>query len=70
VGTSSDIEVDVRIITATNEDLEKAIGEGRFREDLYHRLNEFMIKVPALTRLCGRYFCLRGSFQGGGEQGA
>lgn len=48
VGTSSDIEVDVRIITATNEDLEKAIGEGRFREDLYHRLNEFMIKVPPL----------------------
>jgi len=48
VGTSSDIEVDVRIVTATNEDLEKAIGEGRFREDLYHRLNEFMIKVPPL----------------------
>lgn len=48
VGTSSDIDVDVRIITATNEDLEKAIAEGRFREDLYHRLNEFMIEVPPL----------------------
>jgi two-component system response regulator HydG len=48
VGTSSDITVDVRIVTATNEDLEKAIGEGRFREDLYHRLNEFMISVPPL----------------------
>lgn len=48
VGTSSDIPVDVRIITATNEDLEKAIEEGRFREDLYHRLNEFMISVPPL----------------------
>jgi len=48
VGTSSDIEVDVRIIAATNEDLEKAIAAGRFREDLYHRLNEFMITIPPL----------------------
>lgn len=48
VGTSVDIDVDVRIITATNENLEKAIDEGRFREDLYHRLNEFMIEVPPL----------------------
>lgn len=48
VGTSSPIEVDVRLITATNENLEKAIAEGRFREDLYHRLNEFMIKMPPL----------------------
>lgn len=48
VGTSTDIEVDVRIITATNENLEKAIEKGTFREDLYHRLNEFMIKVPSL----------------------
>lgn len=48
VGTSTDVDVDVRIITATNEDLEKAIAEGRFREDLYHRLNEFMIHVPPL----------------------
>jgi two-component system response regulator HydG len=38
----------VRIITATNENLEKAIEEGNFREDLYHRLNEFMIRVPSL----------------------
>lgn len=48
VGTSTDLHVDVRIITATNEDLEKAIDEGNFREDLYHRLNEFMIRVPSL----------------------
>lgn len=48
VGISADIDVDVRIITATNENLEKAINEGRFREDLYHRLNEFMIEVPPL----------------------
>ena len=48
IGTSVDVEVDVRIITATNEDLELAIEEGRFREDLYHRLNEFKISVPPL----------------------
>lgn len=48
IGTSIDIEVDVRIITATNENLEQAILQGKFREDLYHRLNEFLIKVPAL----------------------
>lgn len=48
VGTATDIDVDVRIVTATNEDLEKAIADGRFREDLYHRINEFMIQVPPL----------------------
>lgn len=48
IGTSVDIDVDVRIITATNENLEHAISEGKFREDLYHRLNEFKINVPAL----------------------
>ncbi|NLJ01508.1 MAG: sigma-54-dependent Fis family transcriptional regulator [Bacteroidales bacterium] len=48
VGFSTDIEVDVCILTATNENLELAIAEGKFREDLYHRLNEFMIRVPAL----------------------
>ncbi|MDD4778399.1 MAG: sigma-54 dependent transcriptional regulator [Fermentimonas sp.] len=48
IGTSADIDVDVRILTATNENLELAISEGKFREDLYHRLNEFMIRVPSL----------------------
>ena len=48
VGAVSDIDVDVRIVVATNEDLKKAIAEGRFREDLYHRLNEFTIVVPPL----------------------
>ena len=48
VGSAQDINVDVRIIAATNEDLEKAIEEGRFRQDLYHRINEFSIEVPAL----------------------
>lgn len=48
VGTATDLDVDVRIVTATNENLEKAIAAGNFREDLYHRLNEFMIEVPPL----------------------
>jgi two-component system response regulator HydG len=48
VGSATDIKVDVRIIVATNENLENAIAEGRFREDLYHRLNEFSINIPPL----------------------
>lgn len=48
VGSASDVNIDVRIIAATNEDLEKAIDEGRFRQDLYHRINEFSVNVPPL----------------------
>ncbi|MEL6809950.1 MAG: sigma-54 dependent transcriptional regulator [Bacteroidota bacterium] len=49
VGSNTEIEVDVRLISATNEDLLKAVAEGNFREDLYHRLNEFSIQIPALA---------------------
>jgi len=48
VGSATDIDIDVRILAATNEDLEQAIAKGRFREDLYHRLNEFSLFVPPL----------------------
>ncbi|WP_026914672.1 sigma-54-dependent transcriptional regulator [Christiangramia portivictoriae] len=48
VGSNTEIEVDIRVVTATNEDLSNAVKEGDFREDLYHRLNEFSIKIPAL----------------------
>ena len=48
VGSSKEITVDIRLITATNEDLLSAVESGSFREDLYHRLNEFSIKVPSL----------------------
>lgn len=48
IGSNQEIEVDIRLITATNEDLLKAVEKGQFREDLYHRLNEFTIQVPSL----------------------
>ena len=48
VGSDRNIKVNVRIIAATNKDLKKEIKEGRFREDLYHRLAVILIKVPAL----------------------
>lgn len=48
IGSNNDIDVDVRIVVATNEDLSVAVSKGEFREDLYHRLNEFKITVPSL----------------------
>ena len=48
VGSTRERVADVRIVAATNENMEKAIAEGRFREDLYHRISEFEIFQPAL----------------------
>ena len=48
VGSATDVHVDVRIIAATNENLEHAIENGHFRQDLFHRINEFAIEVPPL----------------------
>ena len=49
VGSDKDIKVDVRVIAATNKNLKTEISEGRFREDLYHRLAVILIKVPPLN---------------------
>ena len=49
VGSDRNIKVDVRVVAATNKDLKKEIAEGRFREDLYHRLAVILIEVPALN---------------------
>lgn len=48
VGSDKDIEVDVRVVAATNKDLQEEIRKGNFREDLYHRLSVILIKVPSL----------------------
>lgn len=49
VGSDKDIKVDVRVLAATNKDLKKEIADGKFREDLYHRLAVILIKVPSLN---------------------
>ena len=49
VGSDKDIKVNVRVVAATNKDLKKEIAEGKFREDLYHRLAVILIQVPALN---------------------
>ena len=49
VGGKEEVKADIRLVAATNEDLEKAITEGRFREDLFHRLNEFPLHIPLLA---------------------
>lgn len=48
IGSAKEIEVDVRLISATNENLTEAIAKGNFREDLFHRINEFTLRMPAL----------------------
>ena len=48
VGAVKEVEVDVRVVCATNENLVEAIEKGSFREDLYHRINEFTLRMPSL----------------------
>lgn len=49
IGSTKEYSFDIRLIAATNENLERAIEEGRFREDLFHRLNEFTLPIPLLN---------------------
>ena len=51
IGSNKEIEIDIRLVAATNEDLEKAISKGAFRNDLYHRISEFTIHMPELKDL-------------------
>lgn len=48
LGSTKEIEVDIRLVCATNENLAQRVAEGKFREDLYHRVNEFTIYMPCL----------------------
>lgn len=50
IGSTKEIDLDVRIIVATNENLQDAISKGKFREDLYHRFNEFAINLPPISQ--------------------
>lgn len=62
IGSTKEIELDVRIIVATNENLQDSIQKGRFREDLFHRFNEFGIYMPALRERGSDIMLLAGHF--------
>jgi two-component system NtrC family response regulator len=64
VGGRKEIPVDVRIISATHQDLDKLIGEGEFREDLYYRISEITIRIPALREREGEAGVLANYFLG------
>jgi two-component system response regulator HydG len=62
IGSTKEIDLDVRIIIATNENLQEGIQKGRFREDLYHRFNEFSIYMPPLRERGSDIMLLAGHF--------
>jgi two-component system response regulator HydG len=62
IGSTKEINLDVRIIIATNENLQEGIQKGRFREDLYHRFNEFSIWIPPLRERGGDIMLLAEHF--------
>ena len=50
LGSTKEIDIDIRLVCATNENLAQRVAEGKFREDLYHRINEFTIYMPELKK--------------------
>ena len=62
VGSTSSVKVDVRIIAATNRDLATLVKEGKFRDDLYYRLNVVRIALPSLAQRRERHYDARPSF--------
>ena len=64
VGSNEEIKVDVRLLAATSRDLEKLMEEGRFREDLYYRLNVFPIQLPSLHKRSSDIILLADHFLG------
>ena len=62
IGGRKPVQVDVRIVCATNQDLDRLIAEGRFREDLYYRLNEVTVRVPPLRERLGDVVVLASCF--------
>ena len=69
LGSDKEVEVDIRLVSATNENLQLAVQEGRFREDLFHRINEFTLRIPALSErvedipLFAEFFLRNGRFK-------
>jgi two-component system NtrC family response regulator len=62
IGGRKPVQVDVRIVCATNQDLDRLMAEGRFREDLYYRLNEVTVRVPPLRERLGDVAVLASCF--------
>src|SRR5690242_18754453 len=63
IGGRKQINVDTRIVCATHQDLEAMIGDGRFREDLFYRLAEIVVKIPSLAERAGDAALLAKAFQ-------
>ena len=51
MGSNREIDIDIRLVAATNEELETAIARGTFRADLYHRINQFALRMPELQQM-------------------
>ncbi|WP_290783891.1 sigma-54-dependent Fis family transcriptional regulator [Halomonas sp.] len=64
LGAEAPVKVDIRVITATHHDMARMIAEGRFREDLYYRLNGAQLRLPALRERADRHFVIRSVYEG------